>query len=145
MCSAREGRRQKGDTMARPRTGRPTDGELEILQVLWEIGPSTVGEVREATAHLRPVGYTTIQKALQIMTEKRMVTVDKRQRAHVFRPRESRAIVLGRMVTDLMRRALGGSASQLLLYALAGKRASPEERQEIRRLLNEAEQLEPRS
>jgi predicted transcriptional regulator len=125
--------------MARPRTGRPTDAELEILQVLWDRGPSTAGEVREAVARIRPVGYTTIQKALQIMTEKRLVTVDKSQRAHVFRPREARAIVVGRMVTDLVRRALGGSTSQLLLHALEGKRASPEELEQMRRLLEEAE------
>jgi predicted transcriptional regulator len=125
--------------MARPRTGRPTDAELEILQVLWDRGPSTAGEVREAVARIRPVGYTTIQKALQIMTEKRLVMVDKSQRAHVFRPREARAIVVGRMVTDLVRRALGGSTSQLLLHALEGRRATPEELEEMRRLLDEAE------
>lgn len=130
--------------MARPRTGRPTDAELEILQVLWDRGPSTAGEVREAVARIRPVGYTTIQKALQIMTEKRLVTVDKSQRAHVFRPREARAIVVGRMVTDLVRRALGGSTSQLLLHALEGKRASPEELEEMRRLLDEAERAKSR-
>ena len=136
--------RREGFIMARPRTGRPTDAELEILQVLWERGPSTVGEVADALVRIRPVGYTTIQKTLQIMTEKRLVTADKSQRAHIFRARESHSIVVGRMVTDLVRRALGGSPSQLLVYALDGTRATPEEREKMRRLLDDTEQSEPR-
>ncbi len=129
--------------MARPRTGRPTDGELEILNVLWERGPCTAGEVREAIAHIRPVSYNTVQKALQIMLDKRLVSADTAKRAHIFRAREPRAIVVSRMVTDLVRRALGGSTSQLLLHALAGRRASPEELDEMRRLLDEAEESQP--
>jgi predicted transcriptional regulator len=135
----REGRTEEGSTMARPRTGRPTDAELEILQVLWERGPSTVGQVQQAIAHSRPVGYTTIQKALQIMMDKRLVVADRSQRAHVFRPREPQMVVVGRMVKDLVRRALGGSTSQLVLHALSGRRASLEELEEIRRLLDDAE------
>jgi BlaI family transcriptional regulator, penicillinase repressor len=131
--------------VARPRTGRPTDGELEILNVLWERGASTAGEVREAIAHIRPVAYNTVLRALQIMTEKRLVTVDASQRAHVFTAAEPRAIVVSRMVTDLMRRALGGSASQLLLHALEGKRASAQELEELQRLIEEARCAQDRS
>jgi BlaI family penicillinase repressor len=126
--------------VARPRTGRPTDGELEILNVLWERGPCTAGQVREAIAHIRPVGYNTIQKALQIMLDKRLVSADTSERAHVFRAREPRSIVVSRMVADLVRRALGGSTSQLLLHALEGRRATREELEEMRRVLDEAEQ-----
>jgi BlaI family penicillinase repressor len=134
----------EGCGVARPRTGRPTDGELEILNVLWERGPCTAGEVRDAIAHARPVSYNTVQKALQIMADKRLVSVDASQRAHVFRAREPRSIVVSRMVKDLVRRALGGSTSQLLLHALEGKRATREELEEMRRLLGEAERQERR-
>ncbi len=125
--------------MARRANTRPTDTELEILKVLWEHGPSTAGAVREVMARTRPIGYTTVQKMLQIMTEKRLVAVDKSQRAHVFRPRESRSAVLGRMVTDLVSRALDGSTHQLLMHALDGKRAKPEELEEMRLLIEELE------
>jgi len=125
--------------VARRTSGRPTDTELEILKVLWEHGPSTAGAVREVMARTRPIGYTTVQKMLQIMTEKRLVAVDKSRRAHVFRPRESRSAVLGRMVTDLVRRALDGSTSQLLMHALDAKPARREELEEMRRLIEELE------
>jgi len=120
-------------------SGRPTDTELEILKVLWEHGPSTAGAVRDVMARTRPIGYTTVQKMLQIMTEKRLVSVDKSRRAHVFRPRESRSVVLGRMVTDLVRRALDGSTAQLLMHALDGKQAKAEELEQMRRLIEELE------
>ncbi len=123
--------------MARRASGRPTDTELEILKVLWEHGPSTAGAVHQAMTRARPIGYTTVQKMLQIMTEKRLVSVDKRPRAHIFRPRESRSAVLGRMVTDLVSRALDDSTPELLMHALQGRRATPEELEEMRRLLDD--------
>lgn len=132
-----EGKRE--ENVARRGSTRPTDTELEILKVLWEHGPSTAGAVREVMARARPIGYTTVQKMLQIMREKKLVLVDKRQRAHVFRPRESRSAVLRRMVTDLVSRALNGSTSQLLMHALDGKHARPEELEEMRRLIEELE------
>jgi BlaI family transcriptional regulator, penicillinase repressor len=125
--------------MARKATGRPTDLELEILKVLWDRGPSTVSQVQEVMALSRPITYTTILKTLQIMTEKRLVVPDKRQRAYVYRARESRSTVARRLVGDLLRRVLDGSTPQLVLHALAHRKAGPEELDEIRRLLDEAE------
>ena len=125
--------------MARRASTRPTDTELEILKVLWEHGPSTAGAVREVMARARPIGYTTVQKMLQIMTEKRLVSVDKSQRAHIFRPREGKSTVVGRMVSDLVRRALDGSNSELLQHALDSRPAKPEELDEMRRLIDELE------
>ena len=63
---------------------RPTDGELEILRVLWERGPSTVRQVLATLEARRPAGYTTVLKLLQIMTEKGLVRRDERDRAHVY-------------------------------------------------------------
>jgi predicted transcriptional regulator len=125
--------------MARPKTGRPTDLELEILKALWERGPSTVREVREALFGKRPMIYTTVLKMLQIMTEKGLVVCDKRERAHVYHPKETRNAVVGRLTGDLLNRVFDGSTPQLVLHALEQKRAKPEDLAEIRRLIKEAE------
>ncbi len=125
--------------MARKATGRPTDLELEILKVLWDRGPSTVSQVQETMALTRPITYTTVLKTLQIMTEKRLVVPDKSERAYVYRSRESRSTVVRRLVGDLLHRVLDGSTPQLVLHALAHRRAKPEELDEIRRLLDEVE------
>ena len=125
--------------MARPKTGRPTDLELEILKVLWKYGPSTVREVREVLFAKRPMPYTTVLKMLQIMTEKGVVTRDKRARAHIYHPKETRKAVVGRLTGDLLNRVFDGSTPQLVLHALEQKRAKPEDLAEIRRLIKEAE------
>lgn len=125
--------------MARPATPRPTDFELEILQVLWDQGPSTVRAVMDTLARRRRIGYTTVLKMLQIMTEKGLVVRDERERAHVYRPRESRRTVARKLAGDLLERVFEGSARQLLLHALEYKKAKPEELDEIRRLLDEME------
>lgn len=123
--------------MAGKATGRPSDLELEILKVLWDRGASTVAQVHEALAPTRPIVYNTILKTLQIMTEKRLVVRDERARAHVYRSRESRRVVVRRLVGDLLRRALDGSTPQLVVHALEQKRVKPDELEEIRRLLDE--------
>jgi len=125
--------------MARKATGRPTDLELEILKVLWERGPSTVSLVQEVMELRRPIAYTTVLKTLQVMTEKRLVVPDKSQRAYVYRARESHSTVARRLVGDLLNRLLDGSTPQLVLHALAHRKAKPEELDEIRRLLDDAE------
>lgn len=118
---------------------RPTDAELEILRVLWERGDSTVREVQEALESKRPTGYTTVLKQLQIMTEKGLVRRDASERAHVYRARLAREATESQLVGDLLDRAFGGSASRLVLRALASKPASAEELAEIRKLLAKSE------
>lgn len=125
--------------MAGRATGRPTDLELEILKVLWDRESGTVREVMEVLSHRRPVGYTTVLKMLQIMTQKELVVCDKSQRAHLYSPRQSRETVVRRLARDLRDRVFNGSAAQLVLHALDDKKASPEELAEIRRLLEETE------
>jgi predicted transcriptional regulator len=66
---------------------RPTEAELAILRVLWELGPSTVRQVHEALAQSRSIGYTTALKLLQVMADKGLVLRDESQRSHVYRPR----------------------------------------------------------
>ena len=128
-----------------PRKGppRPTDAELQILRVLWQRGASTVREVQEALNETKPTGYTTVLKMLQIMTDKRLVRRDERQRAHVYEARLAQHQTQRQMVTDLLNRVFDGSASNLLLHALASKKsASHEELTQIREILNELERGE---
>jgi predicted transcriptional regulator len=119
---------------------QPTAAELAILQVLWQRGPSTVRQVQEALQNERGTGYTTALKLLQIMTEKGLVERDERQRSHVYRPASSAEATQRRLVGDLLDRAFGGSARQLVLQVLSAKRASRAELNEIRSLLDEFEQ-----
>jgi predicted transcriptional regulator len=116
---------------------RPTPAELEILGVLWEVGSSTVREVQEELERRRPTGYTTVLKLLQIMTDKGLVRRDVRERAHRYTPRLPRERTEQQMVGDLVDRAFGGSASRLVMRALASRSATPEELERIRQLLDE--------
>ena len=125
--------------MARKATNRPTDAELAILRVLWQLGPSTVREVHAELERSAPTGYTTVLKQLQIMTEKGLVARDEAQRAHVYRARDPREEVQRNLVGDLVDRAFAGSASQLVLQALSARPASSTELDEIRKLLDELE------
>ncbi|MDX9928704.1 MAG: BlaI/MecI/CopY family transcriptional regulator [Bacteroidales bacterium] len=120
-------------------TSRPTEAEMEILQVLWERGPSTVREVNEKLNRHRRVGYTTTLKLLQIMTEKGLTKRDQEQRTHIYAPlverNETRAKLLDRFVNT----AFGGSAMSLVMQALGNHNASEEELAQIRILLSEME------
>src|SRR3954466_5233259 len=116
---------------------RPTDGELAILRVLWERGPSTVRQVHEVLSRDRPGAYTTALKLLQIMTDKGLVRRDAADRSHVYQARMTQAQTQRQLVRDLLDRAFGGSASKLVMQALAARRASPAELGEIRRLLDD--------
>ena len=105
--------------------------------MLWSRGPSTVRRVHDALNELRPTGYTTALKLLQIMTEKGLVTRDESDRTHVYRARSGRTETQRQLVDDLLDRAFGGSAMTLVMQALAGTKATDEELAEIRRLLDE--------
>ena len=118
---------------------RPTQSELEILSVLWDAGPSTVREVLQTLEARRPTGYTTVLKLLQIMTEKGLVRRDERERAHRYAPRLPRERTEQQIVGDLLDRAFGGSSSRLVMRALSSRKATPEELNRIRALLDEIE------
>jgi predicted transcriptional regulator len=119
--------------MAKPK--KPTDAQLAILRVLWDRGASTVREVHDALADARSVGYTTTLKTLQVMTEQGLTLREEHRGQHLYRPRHAEEETLGRIVTDLLDRAFGGSTSKLVVHALASRRASAEELREIRKLL----------
>ena len=114
---------------------KPTDSELAILQVIWSRGPSTVREIQEEMNQSDDVGYTTVLKFLQIMTEKGLVKRDENQRAHVYYAAVSQQTTQRQLIRDLLDRAFGGSAMQLAMQALSTKKASAEEISEMKSLL----------
>ncbi len=124
---------------SQPDPPRPTDAELEILNVLWERGASTVRDVHEAIAQRKPTQYTTVLKMLQIMAEKRLVRRDEAQRAHIYEAAQPREWTQKQLAGDLLQRAFNGSAKGLLLGALSSRRASKQELAELRRFLDEYE------
>jgi predicted transcriptional regulator len=120
------------------RTPIPSNAELEILQVLWKNGPSTVRSVHDLLSKDRNVGYTTVLKIMQVMAEKRLVTRDESERSHVYAPAVEEKSVKRRLVSDLLDKAFDGSTAQLVMQALSDKKASAEDLKQIRRLLNES-------
>lgn len=118
---------------------RPTQAELEILCVLWQRGPSSVREVQQTLSETRTIGYTTALKLLQIMAQKGLVARDERERTHVYRAALAQEQTQRQLLTDLLERAFDGSASQLILQALAARPASRDEMDEIRKVLDKAQ------
>jgi BlaI family transcriptional regulator, penicillinase repressor len=116
---------------------KPTNAELEILTVLWSIGPATVREVYEAISRRRPAQYSTTLKFMQIMAEKGLVHRDEKQRAHVYEATRSQKWTQQQLARDLMDRAFSGSAKALLVGALSARKATKEELAELRKLLEE--------
>jgi BlaI family penicillinase repressor len=121
------------------RRPNPTTAELEILRVLWEGPPRSVREIRQVLNEIKPTGYTTVLKLLQIMTEKGLVSRDETRRPQIYRPRYAREQTQRQMLHDLMQRAFGGSMKALVLQAVAGRKSSPEEIEEMEKLLNRME------
>jgi predicted transcriptional regulator len=120
---------------------RPTDTELSILRVLWEHGPGSVRETLKRFNHGQETeaGYTTILKMLQIMTDKGLVERDDSQRPQVYRARLPQEQTQRQLLDDLLDKAFGGSAKDLVMQALASKEASEEELAQVERLLDKLE------
>lgn len=118
---------------------RPTDAELAILQVLWDAGPNTVRGVYRQLNQNRKTGYTTVLKLMQIMTDKGLVARDLSVRPQVYRAVRSQGHTQRQLVGHLVERAFSGSPGNLVLQALSTKKASAEERRQIRELLDRLE------
>jgi len=115
----------------------PSDAELGILTVLWRNGPSTVREAHDALA--RDTGYTSTLKQMQVMHDKGLLTRSERYRSHVYEASLSREEAQARFAGELMNRVFEGSVRNLVLGALTAKRASAEDLEEIRRMLDRFE------
>jgi predicted transcriptional regulator len=122
--------------MVRKSAAKPTPAEVEILSILWDRGPSTVREVHERLGPDKSVGYTGVLKLLQNMHAKGLVHRNQDGQAHVYEAREP-ARMKRQLLGDLMQRVFAGSASQLVLHLLEDGKATPQEIEEIRRMLAE--------
>jgi BlaI family transcriptional regulator, penicillinase repressor len=114
----------------------PTDAEVEILQVLWESGPSTVRQVHEKLSSHSDRGYTTILKLMQIMADKGLVRRQEDQRAHVYIPNATAEQTQKKILNDVLKKVYSGSAGKLVMQALSAGKTTPEELDEIRSFLD---------
>jgi predicted transcriptional regulator len=114
---------------------RPTEAELQILQALWRRGSGTVRDVHGDLGSR--TGYTSVLKLMQIMTDKGLLLRDESGRTHIYRAAHPETQTQRRLAADLLHRGFGGSARKLIVAALSSKRATNEELEEIRRLLDD--------
>lgn len=122
--------------MPRKASSAPTKAELEILQILWSKGPSTVRDVHQAIGR---AGYTSILKLLQIMTQKKLVVREEQGRAHIYKAKVAQQKATGGFMKDLIDRVFGGSSKKLIMQALGESNVSREDLQEMRKLIDEME------
>jgi predicted transcriptional regulator len=122
--------------MTDPGFRMPTNAELEILDVLWNVGPSTVRDVHESLKRRDEIGYTTVLKLLQNMFEKGLVLRQDAQRSHIYSPAYKRADIVRRITRGFIDRVFSGSRSELVLHALREERLSAEEIAEIQTALD---------
>lgn len=123
--------------MARPRHENPTPAELEILQVIWDRGPSTVREVMNVLNEHKPRAYTSIMSLMSVMAEKGQLKQKPKGRAFVYSAKVSRARTQSRMVRDLLCRVFDGSANTLVTQLLRQAEPDSEEMKEIRKTIAE--------
>lgn len=116
---------------------RPTEAELDILTVLWRLGPSTVRQAHEELAAIKPWQYSTTLKLMQIMAGKGLLTRDDSERSHVYRPAVAREETQQQLVGRLIDRAFGGSVRSLLVGALDARRASKKELSELMQMIED--------
>ncbi|HEX8461684.1 MAG TPA: BlaI/MecI/CopY family transcriptional regulator [Segetibacter sp.] len=115
---------------------KPTEGELEILQVLWEKEKATVREVHETILQTKDAGYTTTLKLMQIMFEKGLVTRDDSAKTHIYKPNVTKEKTQTQFVGKMISSLFGGSSTQLVMQALGTQTASKEELDQIQQLLD---------
>jgi BlaI family transcriptional regulator, penicillinase repressor len=131
--------------MARRPQETPTEGELEILKVLWDRGPSTVREVLTVLNSERRRAYTSVMSLLNIMADKGLAIRKPQGRAYLYFAKRPREKTLGKMVHSLLGRAFEGSASSLVSQVLDQSKPTPEELDKIRKAIAEYEGRRSRS
>ncbi|GAB3325543.1 BlaI/MecI/CopY family transcriptional regulator [Larkinella ripae] len=115
---------------------KPTESELEILQVLWAQGPSTVRQVNELLSQTKDVGYTTTLKLMQIMHEKGLLSRTEEGRYHIYRALVDEQATQQHLLDRFVDTAFRGSAMKLVMQALGNSKATPQELAELQRLIN---------
>jgi BlaI family transcriptional regulator, penicillinase repressor len=125
--------------MSRPNSPHPTEVEMQIFRILWDLGPSPVREIHRRLEAAKGTNYSTTVKMLAVMLEKGLVTRDEKAQPHIYKAAITRDRAGKRLVRDLIDKVYNGSAHSLVLEALSAQRATQEERDEIRRLLDKME------
>ena len=125
--------------MTKKQQPKPTEKELEILQILWSKGPSAVKDVHESLGGDDANGYTTILKVLQIMHEKGLVTRQKSGKLHLYKAAATQESTRQQILDKMIHTVFQGSAMQLVVSALGNKKSTKEELQEIRKYLEQLE------
>lgn len=125
--------------MSKSTKNRPTEAELAILGVIWDLGQASVRQVQDRLGDQRKTGYTTTLKLMQIMLEKGLLQRDESTHAHIYRAAVTRAKTQKQVVSDLLEQVFEGSAHSLVMQALSSKKSSPAELAEIRNLLDKLE------
>jgi predicted transcriptional regulator len=124
--------------MGRPRSNRPTDAEIEILRVLWQRGPATVRDISDELTRTKKIAYTSIATIVRIMVEKKMVEI-----VDIRRPQKFRAVIdendARKSITDeWLSRMFNGSITNLVRHAMTGRKCSPKEIAELKKIIEEA-------
>lgn len=122
--------------MSNPKYIKPTESELEILQILWTKGLATVREVHEELSKTKDAGYTTTLKLMQIMHDKGLVRRDDSMRTHIYQSAVNKEKTQKHLLNKMIDSLFGGSPTQLVIHALGNHKASPDEIEKIQRLLD---------
>ena len=125
--------------MKAPKLPKPTDAEIDILNIIWDHGAATVRQVHDRLSVTKPSQYTTTLKLMQILAEKGLLLRDQSERSHVYRASLAREQLQRDVAGYLLQRVFRGSARSLLVGALAAKRTSPEELADLRKMLDDYE------
>lgn len=118
----------------------PTESELEILQVLWQEGPTTVRKVNEVLNQKREVGYTTTLKIMQIMTEKNLVTRNTDSRTHIYHAAAKQNATQNNLLNSFIEKTYKGSAMKMVMQVLGNKKASLEEITALKKMIKSLEE-----
>jgi predicted transcriptional regulator len=122
--------------MATTKTIKPTESELEILQILWKKGNASVREVHEELLQTKEAGYTTTLKLMQIMHEKGLVKRDDSSKTHIYQAAVSKEKTQKHLLNKMIDSVFGGSPGELVMQALGNHKASAEELEEIQKILD---------
>ena len=125
--------------MQKPGSSQPTEVELQMLRILWDLGPSPVRDIHARLSAEKGTNYSTTVKMLSVMLDKGLVTRDEQASPHIYREALSRESAGSRMMRDLVEKVYDGAAMTLVLQALASTTATREELDEVRRLLDQME------
>lgn len=118
---------------------KPTESELEILQILWQRGPSSVRSVNEKLNEQREVGYTTTLKIMQIMLDKGLVNRNTSTRTHIYEAAVSESDTQKHLMDRFLETTFKGSAGKMIMQALGNHKASSKELEEIKKLIQKIE------